>query len=77
MQSVPPGPHDEFPSKFIILERKMKRVRYLDIKDYHTEVETKNKWLNEQLDGLKTIKHIDPLSVPYQYHLFENGDQGD
>lgn len=78
--SVPPGPKDDFPSKFTVLERRTKCVRYIDIKDYYTEVETKKRWVKDQLslfEDLKMKNPSGPLRVPYQYHLFEDGERRD
>jgi dihydrofolate reductase len=75
---VSPGPKDDFPSTFTILERRMKRVRYIDVKDYYTEGETKQKWVKAQLDLFDDFKIKNPsvpLRVPYQYELFEDGEQ--
>jgi len=76
--SVPSGPKDDFASKFSVLERKTKCIRYIDVKDYYTEVETKKKWVKDQLDLFDYYKRKNPskpLKVPYQYHLFDDGKQ--
>jgi dihydrofolate reductase len=70
---VPIGPQDDFPSKFSILERKTKTVRYVEVKNYYTEVETKKRWVHEQLDlFMRTAAQNKPLNVPYQYELFQD-----
>jgi dihydrofolate reductase len=77
-QSVPPSDKDDFPSRFTILERKTKYVRYVEVRDYLTEVDAKNKWIKEQLDffdEFKTSNPSKPLRVPYQYQLFSDGAQ--
>jgi dihydrofolate reductase len=78
---VPAGPNDDFPSTFTILERKTKYVRYIEVKSYYTEVESKNKWVKEQLDFFEQLKTTGattkPLRVPYQYELFESAAQID
>ncbi len=71
--TVPAGPHDEFPSRFTVLERKYKTVRYIEVKNYYTEKEAKDKWLGEQMrffDHLKTTRKVQPFDVPYQYKLY-------
>jgi len=73
-QYVPVGPHDDYPSKFTVLERKVKNVRYVDIRDYYTELQSKKFWLAQQLelfDQAKLVSANKPLNVPYQYQLFE------
>jgi dihydrofolate reductase len=70
---VPVGPNDDFPSKFSILERKTRTVRYIEAKNYYTEVETKKRWVQDQLDlFMSTASQSKPLNVPYQFELFEN-----
>jgi dihydrofolate reductase len=72
--NIPSGPKDDFPSKFSVLERKAKKVRYIDVKDYYTEVETKNKWVKDQLnlfDDFKIKNPSNPLKIPYQFNLFD------
>jgi dihydrofolate reductase len=72
--AIPEGPSDDFPSRFSILERKAKRVRYLDVEDFYTEAESRKKWVEEQLDRIERLrtKRAIPTSVriPDQYDLF-------
>jgi dihydrofolate reductase len=79
--TVPAGLSDDFPSKFSILERKAKRVRYLDVEDFYTEAESKKKWVEEQLDRierLRTKRAIPPLvRIPEQYDLFAAAARSD
>ncbi len=73
-ESLPSSDVDDFPSRFIVLERKTKKIRYIEIKNYLTAAESKNKWLREQLDffdELNASHPTKPLSVPYQYQLFD------
>jgi dihydrofolate reductase len=73
-QYVPAGPQDDYPSKFIVLERKTKNVRYVEVRDYYTELQSKKFWLAQQLelfDQAKLASGNKPISVPYQYQLFE------
>jgi dihydrofolate reductase len=72
--SIPEGPEDDFPSKFTILERRTRYVRYIEVENYFTEVETKKKWVQDQLDFFQELSKTHPtkpLRVPYQYELFE------
>jgi hypothetical protein len=63
------------------LERKAKRVRYLDVEDFYTEAESKKKWVEEQLDRierLRTKRAIPPLvRIPEQYDLFAAAARSD
>jgi dihydrofolate reductase len=70
--SIPPGLKDDFPSRFVILERRTKCVRYIDVKDYYTEIETKKKWVKDQLDLFDDVKlrsPTRPLQVQYKFDL--------
>ncbi len=72
-QSLPSSDVDDFPSRFTVLERKAKTIRYIEVRDYLTAAESKNKWIKKQLDLLDELKASHPtrpLSVPYQYQLF-------
>jgi dihydrofolate reductase len=72
-QSLPSSDVDDFPSRFTVLERKAKTIRYIEVSDYLTE--SKNKWMKKQLDLLDELKAshpTKPLSVPYQYQLFKD-----
>jgi dihydrofolate reductase len=71
---VPPGAHDDYPSRFTVLERRTKTVRYVEVEDYYTEAQSKKVWLQRQLDLFEdtTLRNPGkPLSVPYQFQLFE------
>jgi dihydrofolate reductase len=72
--NIPAGPKDDFPSKYTVLERRMKRVRYIQVNDYYTEVESKKKWLEEQLElfgEISLTSRTGPIKVPHQFELFE------
>jgi dihydrofolate reductase len=74
---VPAGQNDDYPSKFTILERKAKYVRYVEVRDYYTELQTKKLWLSQQLelfDQAKLESAGKPINVQYQYQLFEAQD---
>jgi dihydrofolate reductase len=77
-KDVPAGPRDDYPSRFTVFERRVKHVRYVEVKDYYTETETKNLWLQNQLNLLDQAKAANPekpVSLSYQYHLFEDQSQ--
>jgi dihydrofolate reductase len=74
---IPAGPNDDYPSRFTVLERKTKYVRYVEVRDYYTELQSKKLWLAQQLelfDQARLASACKPIKVPYQYHLFEAGD---
>jgi dihydrofolate reductase len=69
---VPAGSKDSYPSNYSIIERKTKRVRYIEIKDYYTEQQSKKSWLDQQLelfDEAKAANPNKPINIPYQYQL--------
>jgi len=73
-QHVRAGPRDDYPSKFTVLERKTKYVRYVEVRNYYTELESKRFWISQQLelfDRVKLANADKPFNVPYQYQLFE------
>jgi dihydrofolate reductase len=75
---VPAGPKDNYPSKYTVLERKTKYVRYIEVADYLTEQQSKKIWLDKQLelfDEAMATHQNTPINVPYQYHLFEDRSQ--
>lgn len=75
---VPAGPHDDYPSKYTVLERKTKHVRYIEIEDYYTEQQSKKIWLDHQLELFEDVKDANPnspINVSYQYRLFEDHSQ--
>jgi dihydrofolate reductase len=74
-RDIPAGPHDDYPSKYSVLERKDKTVRYVEVEDYYSEVQSKRAWLRHQLElfeELKAASPRQPIKVEYQYELFED-----
>lgn len=72
-QEFPAGPHDEYPSRYRILERRRKWVRYVEVNDFYTDKNLQTGWLNRQLDMFKDLRSNPasaPYVVPYQYKLF-------
>jgi dihydrofolate reductase len=69
----PAGPADEYPSRYRILERKRKTVRYVEVDEFFTGRSTKVEWLHRQLDlfeDYRAQKKKVPYVIPYQYKLF-------
>lgn len=78
-QNLPAGPDDDYPTRFTILERKTKHVRYVEVRDYYTETQSRKSWLSQQLDLFDQAKLSSagkPINVPYQYQLFDAQNQG-
>jgi dihydrofolate reductase len=73
-RDFPAGPSDQYPSRFRILERKRKTVRYVEINEFYTDSIARQRWLNRQLDlfeDCRTKNGRGPFVIPYQYKLFE------
>ncbi len=73
-QNIPAGPHDQYPSRFRILERKRKWVRYVEINEFYTDNDARQRWLTRQLDLFADYKAQNvrkPFVIPYQFGLFE------
>lgn len=69
---VPAGPHDQYPSRYRILKRRTKRVRYVELDEFFTEYSMKAQWVSRQLDlfqDYRTHKPKVPYEIPYQYQL--------
>ncbi len=73
-QNVPAGPHDQYPSRFRVLERKRKWVRYVEINEFYTDGVARQRWLTRQLDLFADYRGRNvrkPFVIPYQFKLFE------
>jgi len=73
-QNFPAGPRDEYPSRFRVLARKRKWVRYVEVNEFYSDAAVRKNWLIRQLDlfeDYKTRKVRSPFVIPYQYKLFE------
>lgn len=73
-QNIPAGPQDQYPSRFRVLERKRKWVRYVEVNEFYTDSTARERWLTRQLDlfeDYKTKNLHKPFVIPYQYKLFE------
>jgi dihydrofolate reductase len=71
---LPAGPHDQFPSRFRVLERKRKCVRYVEINEFYTDNIAREHWVSRQLDLFEDYKirnERKPFIIPYQFKLFE------
>jgi dihydrofolate reductase len=67
---IPSGPSDDHPSRFLVLERRRQRVRYVEVNDFYTENVASKMWREKQLDLFyHAIKAPRPVNVPYQYKL--------
>lgn len=76
-EDIPAGPHDEFPTRYSVLDRKFKKVRYVEVEDYLTDDEAKKKWLSEKMGVLNSAQETKVKSLQLQYKMFpeENDEQ--
>jgi dihydrofolate reductase len=73
-QKFPAGPNDEFPTRFRVLDRKRKSVRYVEINEFLTDAVARQRWLSRQLDLFEDYREQNrrkPFVIPYQYKLFD------
>jgi dihydrofolate reductase len=69
---VPAGLEDDYPSRYTVMERKTKHVRYVEVEDYYTEQQSKKVWLDHQLELFEEVRSSNPrspLNIAYQYQL--------
>jgi dihydrofolate reductase len=71
-ENIPEGPQDDFPSRYTILDRKFKTVRYVELEDYYTGGDDRRKWIANQLEtiALSVKRGVSP-HPPRQLHMFE------
>lgn len=74
-EEVPKGPHDEYPSRYTLYERRIKTVRYVELEDYYSQAVDRRVWINEQYQ--KVSSSIAKGNIPiqgYQLHMFEENE---
>jgi hypothetical protein len=77
VQETPAGPHDQFPTRYSILDRKFKTVRYVEVEDYYTGGDASARWVADQMALLKDRqrpKNSEELQL--QYRLFSESSDG-
>ena len=73
-QNFSAGPRDEYPSRFRVMARKRKWVRYVEVNEFYSDAAARKGWVARQLDLFedhKTQNPHKPFMIPYQYQLFE------
>lgn len=66
---VPAGPHDEFPSRYSVLERKIKTVRYVELHDYFTDRDARTAWLKKNNEVISRATTGMFRGADHQFHL--------
>lgn len=72
-EHFPAAPFDQYPSRFRVLERKRKCVRYVEINEFYTDSIARQQWLSRQLDLFEDyrVRNVrKPFVIPYQYKMF-------
>jgi dihydrofolate reductase len=72
--NFPATSSDQYPSRFRILERKRKCVRYVEINEFYTDGRARQRWVARQLDLFEDYRGRNARKsfvIPYQFKLFE------
>jgi dihydrofolate reductase len=73
-ENFPATSSDQYPSRFRILERKRKCVRYVEINEFYTDNKARQQWVTRQLDLFEDYRGRNAhrsFVIPYQFKLFE------
>ena len=71
-EEVPAGPNDDYPSRYVLFDRKTKTVRYVELEDYFTSGADRERWVSEQYNRVRnSIAHGQIPKREHQFHLFE------
>jgi len=74
-EDVPAGPNDDYPSRYTIYDRRTKRVRYVELKNYLTSGQDRERWISDQYDKIRdSLAHGDLPEREDQFQLFEEQD---
>jgi dihydrofolate reductase len=70
-EDIPAGPQDQFPTRYKILDRKFKTVRYVEVENYFTSDDDTSKWAEAQIKSAKDRrKPKADETLQLQYKLF-------
>jgi dihydrofolate reductase len=71
-EEVSAGPHDEYPSRYTVYDRKTKTIRYVELENYLTPERDQERWVSEQYDKIrKSITHGIVPKRQHQFQMFE------
>lgn len=74
-EEVPRGPHDEFPSRYVLYDRKIKTVRCVELEDYYTFGIDRKSWIKEQYEKIESsLKKGQTPIRSHQLQMFEEND---
>jgi dihydrofolate reductase len=70
-KEIPAGPSDEFASRYLVLDRKFKTVRYVEVEDYLTDDAAEQKWLAKQMSVIENLQDEErETNLHLQYKMF-------
>jgi dihydrofolate reductase len=76
-EDIDAGPDDDFQSRYMILDRKFKTIRYVELEDFYTGGGDRRKWVAGQLERIdRSVKSGLPPHPPKQLHMFEEVENG-
>ena len=71
-EEVPAGPNDDYPSRYVLLDRRIKTVRYVELEDYFTSGQDRERWVSEQYNKIRnSVTHGNVPKREHQFHMFE------
>jgi dihydrofolate reductase len=70
-EEIPAGPKDDFPTRYSVLDRRIKTVRYVELESYYTFGPDRKHWISERYQqiGASNSRVINP-SREYQLGMF-------
>lgn len=75
-EDIPKGPQDEYPTRYTLYDRRIKTVRYVEVKDYYTQSSDQKKWIKEHYQKVAlSIESGEALKRPKQLHMFEENEK--
>jgi dihydrofolate reductase len=76
-EEIPAGPQDQYPTRYSVLDRKFKTVRYVEVEDYFTGGDVTSKWVSEKMALAKELRKPQAdETLQLQYKLFSEEANG-
>jgi dihydrofolate reductase len=71
-EDIPAGPNDDYPSRYIVYQRKIKTVRSVELERYFTHGQDRDRWLESQYKRIRnSLAHGKVPQREHQFQLFE------
>ncbi len=69
---IPPGPKDDFATRYSILDRRIKTVRYIELESYYTFGSDRKNWISDRYDQIgNSHSRAINLSTEHQLGMFK------